>query len=63
LSCLEPEQFRVVKMKHPKRKDSETGKSVNDESTVIHHSSNQTTVRHDADVNLAQAEANALVFR
>ena len=37
LSALKPEQFRVVKMKHPKRKDPETGKSVNDKSTVIYN--------------------------
>jgi predicted helicase len=37
LSTLKPEQFRVVKMKHPKRKDPETGKSVNDKSTVIYN--------------------------
>lgn len=62
LSYLKPEQFRVVKMKPPKRKDSETGKSANDKLTVIYHSSKQTTERHDADVNLARAEANASVF-
>ncbi|MCA9195159.1 MAG: DEAD/DEAH box helicase, partial [Planctomycetales bacterium] len=37
LSALKPEQFRVVKMKHPKRKDPATGKSVNDKSTVIYN--------------------------
>ncbi|MBL8870672.1 MAG: DEAD/DEAH box helicase [Planctomycetaceae bacterium] len=37
LSALKPEQFRVVKMKHPKRRDPETGKSVNDKSTVIYN--------------------------
>lgn len=37
LSALKPEPFRVVKMKHPKRKDLETGKSVNDKSTVIYN--------------------------
>jgi predicted helicase len=37
LSELPPEKFRVVKMKHPKRKDPETGKSVNDRSTVIYN--------------------------
>ncbi len=50
-------------MKRPKRKDSETGKSVNDKSTVIYHNSKQATERHDADGNLARAEVNALVFR
>jgi predicted helicase len=37
LSALKPEQFRVVEMKHPKCKDPETGKSVNDKSTVIYN--------------------------
>ncbi len=37
LSTMKPEQFPVVKMKHPKRKDLETGKSVNDKSTVIYN--------------------------
>ena len=37
LSALKPEQFRVVKMKHPRRKDPETGKSVNDKSIVIYN--------------------------
>ncbi len=37
LSALKPEQFRVVKMKHPKLKDPVTGKSVNDKSTVIYN--------------------------
>lgn len=37
LAALAPEQYRVVKMKHPKVKDPETGKSVNDRSTVIYN--------------------------
>ena len=32
---LQPEQFRGVKMKFPRRKDPDTGKSVSDKSTVI----------------------------
>ena len=34
---LQPEQFRVVKMKFPRRKDPDTGKSVSDKSTVIYN--------------------------
>jgi predicted helicase len=37
LAALAPEQYRVVKMKHPKIKDPETGKNVNDRSTVIYN--------------------------
>ncbi len=34
---LQPEQFRVVKMKFPRLKDPDTGKSVSDKSTVIYN--------------------------
>ena len=37
LKALQPEQFRVVKMKFPRRKDPDTGKSVSDKSTVIYN--------------------------
>ena len=37
LKTLQPEQFRVVKMKFPRRKDPDTGKSVSDKSTVIYN--------------------------
>ena len=37
LIALQPEQFRVVKMKFPRRKDPDTGKSVSDKSTVIYN--------------------------
>ena len=35
--ALQPEQFRVVKMKFPRRKAPDTGKSVADKSTVIYN--------------------------
>ncbi|MEO8499156.1 MAG: type ISP restriction/modification enzyme [Planctomycetota bacterium] len=37
LRMLSDEQFRVVKMKFPRRKDPETGKSVPDKTTVIYN--------------------------
>ncbi len=37
LDRLSDEQFRVVKMKFPRRKDSQTGKSVPDKTTVIYN--------------------------